>query len=50
MKNRNDYEKDIFIKVKSGVNYEIEAAGVVTLEDGFKVERGAAFAVYPSCF
>lgn len=36
--------------VKSGVNYEIEASGTVTLEDGFNVERGATFAVYPSCF
>lgn len=36
--------------VKSGVNYEIEASGKVTLEDGFKVEKGAIFAVYPSSF
>lgn len=36
--------------VKSGVNYEIEASGTVTLHDGFQVELGATFAVYPSCF
>ena len=36
--------------VKDGVEYEIEASGTVTLEDGFKVEKGATFAVYPSCF
>lgn len=32
------------------VEYEIEASGVVRLEDGFQVERGATFAVYPSSF
>ena len=36
--------------VKSGTEYEIEATGTVTLEDGFKVEEGATFAVYPACF
>lgn len=36
--------------VPDGVEYEIEASGKVTLEDGFKVEKGATFAVYPSCF
>lgn len=36
--------------VKNGVEYEIEASGTVTLEDGFSVEKGATFAVYPSCF
>ena len=36
--------------VKNGVEYEIEASGTVTLEDGFNVEKGAIFAVYPSCF
>lgn len=36
--------------VKSGVEYEIEASGTVTLRDGFEVEEGATFAVYPSCF
>ncbi len=30
--------------------YEIEATGTVKLEDGFKVEKGATFAVYPSSF
>lgn len=30
--------------------YEIEASGTVTLQDGFKVEKGATFAVYPSSF
>lgn len=36
--------------VKSGVEYEIEASGTVRLEDGFMVEKGATFAIYPSCF
>ena len=36
--------------VKNGVEYEIEASGTVTREDGFNVEKGATFAVYPSCF
>ena len=36
--------------VKNGVEYEIEASGTVTLHDGFKVEKGATFAVYPSSF
>ena len=36
--------------VKAGVEYEIEASGTVTLHDGFNVERGATFAVYPSSF
>ena len=36
--------------IKSGVKYEIETSGEVTLNDGFKVEKGATFAVYPSCF
>ncbi len=34
--------------VKSGVNYEIEASGTTTLQDGFKVEAGATFSVIPS--
>ena len=38
------------VTVKNGISYEIEASGTVTLEDGFKVEKGATFAVYPSCF
>ncbi len=38
------------VVVKSGVEYEIEATGTVTLEYGFKVEKGATFAVYPACF
>ena len=38
------------VTVKEGVEYEIEASGTVRLEDGFKVEKGATFAVYPSCF
>lgn len=38
------------VNVKSGVEYEIEASGTVTLQDGFKVEKGATFAVYPACF
>lgn len=36
--------------ISSGIEYEIEATGTVRLEDGFKVEKGATFAVYPSCF
>lgn len=36
--------------VKNGVEYEVEASGTVTLEDGFKVEKGATFAVYPASF
>ena len=36
--------------VKNGVEYEIEASGTVTLQDGFTVEKGATFAVYPSSF
>ena len=36
--------------VKNGVEYEIEASGTVTLQDGFSVEKGATFAVYPSSF
>lgn len=38
------------VTVKSGVEYKIEASGTVTLQDGFKVEKGATFAVYPSCY
>ena len=38
------------VTVKSGIEYEIEASGTVTLEGGFSVEKGATFAVYPSCF
>ena len=38
------------VVVKNGIEYEIEASGTVTLQDGFKVEKGATFAVYPSCF
>lgn len=38
------------VVVNNGVEYEIEASGTVTLEDGFKVEKGATFAVYPSSF
>jgi hypothetical protein len=36
--------------VKNGVEYEIEASGTVILQDGFSVEKGATFAIYPSCF
>lgn len=36
--------------VPDGIEYEIESSGKVTLLDGFKVEKGAFFAVYPSCF
>lgn len=38
------------VVIQSGVQYEIEATGVVNLEKGFRVEKGATFAVYPSCF
>ena len=38
------------VVVKSDVEYEIEASGTVTLDRGFKVEKGAFFAVYPSTF
>ena len=36
--------------VKNGAEYEVESSGTVTLEDGFEVEKGATFAVYPSDF
>ena len=36
--------------VPDGIEYEIEASGKVALQDGFKVEKGATFAVYPSSF
>ena len=36
--------------VKDGVEYEIEASGTVSLCDGFVVEKGATFAIYPSTF
>ena len=38
------------VTIKNGIEYEIEASGTVTLEDGFSVEKGATFAVYPSSF
>ncbi len=38
------------VMVQNGVEYEIEASGTVILKDGFKVEKGATFAVYPACF
>ena len=38
------------VTIKNGIEYEVEASGIVRLEDGFKVEKGATFAVYPSCF
>ena len=38
------------VTIASGVEYEIEASGKVSLEDGFSVEKGATLAVYPSCF
>ena len=38
------------VVITSGVEYEIEASGTVTLQNGFKVEKGATFAVYPSCY
>ena len=38
------------VVVKSGIEYEIESSGTVTLQDGFSVEKGATFAVYPSSY
>ena len=38
------------VTIKNGIEFEIESSGTVTLEDGFRVEKGATFAVYPSCF
>jgi hypothetical protein len=38
------------VTIKSGIEFEIESSGTVTLHDGFKVEKGATFAVYPSSF
>lgn len=38
------------VTISNGIEYEIEASGTVTLEDGFSVEKGATFAVYPSSF
>lgn len=38
------------VTVSSGIEYEIEASGTVTLQGGFNVEKGATFAVYPSSF
>ena len=38
------------VTVKSGAEFEIEAKGTVMLQDGFMVEKGATFAVYPSSF
>ena len=38
------------VVIRHGVSYEIEAKGNVTLQDGFIVEKGAEFAVYPSSF
>ena len=45
--NNRDYGE---VRIKSGAKYEIEPTGTVTLEGGFMVEKGATFAVYPSCF
>ena len=44
------YREEGDVTIQSGAVYEIEAKGSVTLQDGFKVEKGATFAVYPSCF
>lgn len=38
------------VTVEDGVEYEIEATGNVLLSSGFKVERGATFAVRQSCY
>lgn len=36
------------VTVKNGVEFEIESMGTVTLNDGFSVEKGGLFAIYPS--
>ena len=36
--------------IPDGIEYEIESSGTVILEGGFIVQKGAEFAVYPSCF
>ena len=36
--------------VPNDIGYEIEASGTVTLNNGFIVEKGGIFAVYPSCY
>lgn len=41
--NQNRVSGDVV--VKNGAEYEIEASGVVTLNDGFAVEKGAIFCV-----
>ena len=38
------------VTVKNDVEYEVEASGTVTLDNGFIVMKGATFAVYPPCF
>lgn len=38
------------VKILPGADYEIESSGTVVLNEGFIVEQGASFAVYPSCF
>lgn len=38
------------VVIKSGTEYEIEATGTVTLGYGFKVEKGAYFAIRSSTF
>ena len=38
------------VVVPSGVDYEIEASGTVTLQGGFQVDLGASFSVYQSTF
>ena len=38
------------VTVKSGIEYEIEHSGKVTLGGGFKVEKGATFIVKPACY
>lgn len=46
--NQNRTYGDVIIT--NGTEYEIESSGTVTLEDGFEVEKGATFAVYPASF
>lgn len=35
------------VKISSGVNYEIEYKGTVTLGPGFKVEKGCCLSITP---
>lgn len=45
----NDTSNETVI-IKNGVTYELEASGTVVLNNGFIVEKGANFGIYPSCY